>query len=167
MGFEYFKRPVRTRGLLASTGASTRSGTNVEGGLAVDGPIGERVEAITLGTTARTLSGHGVSFLTYASSGGARDAILPAPEFSGQTKEIFLIKETSSEEAQVHAATTSAVFAGTTFNQITVAASTTFTAGTPYLRLVAQSTATWAVTVGSTVDWDFAATTGSTAHVDP
>ena len=163
MGHEYFKRPVRTEGLLASTGTSTMSASDVAGGIGVEGPIRERVESITLGTTARTLSGHGVSFLTYASSGGARDAILPAPEFSGQTKEIFLIKETSSEEAQVHTPTTATVFAGTTFNQITVAASTTFTAGTPYLRLVAQSTATWAVSVGSTVDWDFAATTGSTA----
>ena len=168
MGFIRERRPVVFRGgALASTG-STATGANLFGSLWTDG--GFRfgpVETQTLGTTAFNLNGHGTSILTYASSGGARDAILPAPEYSGQQKEIWLIKQTSSEEAQVHAQTTSAVFAGTTFNQIAIAATTVAPAGTPFLKLCAVSTSQWAVTPGSTIDWDFAATTGSTAHPDP
>ena len=168
MGFIHEKRPILARGgVLASTG-STMTGRDVAGSLATEG--GFRfgpVESHTLAAAAYTLNGQGTSILTYASSGGARDAILPAPEYSGQQKEIWLIKDTSSEEAQIHAQTTSAVFAGTTFNQIAIAASTVAPAGTAYLKLCAVSTSQWAVTVGSTIMWDFAATTGSTAHPDP
>ncbi len=141
MGKEYFKRPV-----------------GFSGGLA------EPVETFTLSTVTRTLSPKGVSFLTYASSGGSRDALLPKPSFPGQVKEIFLIKNTSSEEAQIHAPSTANVFAGTTYNQVTVAATTVAPAGTAYLRCVARTSTNWAITVGSTIDWDFAATTGSTAQ---
>ena len=165
MGFIRERRPVVFRGGAVTSTGSTATGTDLVGSLWTDG--GFRfgpVETHTLAAAIFTLNGHGTSILTYASSGGPRDAILPDPEYSGQQKEIWLIQNTSSVEAQIHAQSTASVFAGTTFNQIAIAASTVAPAGTAYLKLCAVSTSQWAVTVGSTINWDFSASTGSTGE---
>lgn len=166
MGYEYVKRPIRTKGLLASTGTSTRGPADVASDLA--GGLKLPVENITLAAADQTISRNGVSFITYASSGAANEAVLQAPDESGQVKFIFVVNNTTSNEARLHTNATANTFWGTTFNTAVLStASTGSPGGTPAgsvaLGLVAASTSQWAVFPGSTFNWDFTATTGSTS----
>ena len=146
MGKEYFRRPISTPEWVEGqyVKVSTAAATGAAAALTLNSSIG-------------------VHFLTYGSSGNANDFILQQPERAGQEKKIWITKETSSEEFSIFADPVTALFTGTTYNTITVAAgSTTHPAGTPFLQLTAQSTTTWAVSPGSTFDFDFTKTTGST-----
>ena len=148
MGYQKSKRPI-----LAPKGVKLAGS---------GGRLTVPTESLTGTTVAQTVAANGVSFLTYGTSGKTNDFLLPAPPAAGVIKEIFVLKGTSSEELNINAATTANVVWGTTYNTITIAATTVAPAGTAYLRLVGVSTAQWAVTVGSTIDWDFSASTGST-----
>lgn len=148
MGYQKSKRPI-----LAPKGVKLAGS---------GGRLTVPTEALTGTTVAQTIAQNGASFLTYGTSGKTNDFILPAPAAAGVVKEIFVLKNTSSEELNITTATSGNVFWGTTFDTIVVAASTVTPAGTPYLRLVGASTSQWAVAVGSTINWDFSGTTGST-----
>lgn len=153
MGVQKFKRTVLTPGI-KGTSASTFAGA-----------VKLRVETITPTSVAQTMSAHGISFVAYGSSGKTSDVFIPNPT-AGAVKEVYVTKASSSEELNFNTLTTAQVFLGTTFNTITIAASTVFPSGTPALIFRGYSTSQWAVTaVGSTNIWDFAATTGSTAGI--
>lgn len=156
MGQEYFKRP------LVSLNSTSRFAGNVE----LDADLILPTSSYTAVAAALTCMDHGVTFVTEGTSGSAKDIILPKPPAAGAVKYIFISKNTSSEELQIHTNTTADAqnFFGTTFNTITVAASTVNPAGTPFIMLVGASTNQWAVTVGSTINFDFSASTGSTAQ---
>ena len=165
MGFETFRRPIRTAGLLASTGTSTRGAADV--GSDIAGGLKLPVETITLAAADQTISRNGVSFVTYGTSGLANDAILQAPDESGQVKFIFLVNNTTSVEAAIHTNATANTFWGTTYNTATISAASTGSpggtpGGTPALALVAASTTQWALFPGTTFNWDLSASTGST-----
>ncbi len=164
MGYEKSKRPV----IAPSFTASTQLASNIWGNILLTGDLTLPTEAKTLSTAAQTLSDDGVSFVTYGTSGKPSDAILPDPPHAGAVKFIFLVNNTTSIEANINPAATANTFWGTTFNTATVAAASTGSpGGTPAasasLVLVGQSTDQWAVLPGSTFNWDFTATTGSTA----
>lgn len=169
MGVEHHKRPLRVPGVIVTGSAgSTFTASDAAGGIGLEGPLRIKVESVTLSTAAQTLSAHGVSFVTYGSSGKPSDVILPTPPFSGAVKEIFVVNNTTSVEANINTNATANTFWGTTFNTIAISAASTGSpggtpAGAPYLRLIGASTTQWAVTVGSTFNWDFSASTGSTA----
>ena len=149
MGYNKSKRPI-----LAPKGVKLAGSA---------GRLTVPTEALTGTTVAQTVAPNGVSFLTYGTSGKTNDFLLPTPVAAGVIKEIFVLKATSSEELNINAvASTANVIWGTTHNTITIAATTVSPAGSAYLRLVSVSTAQWAITVGSTIDWDFSASTGST-----
>ena len=154
MGYAKFKRPILSRGLRI---ASQTTGAN-------SGALVHPTEALTGSSAAQTLKPHGASFLTYGTSGKANDFILPDPKRAGEVKYVFVNKATSSEELSIHLASTLRLFYGSTFNGVTIAATTVSPAGTAALTLVGVSTAQWAVNAGSTIDWDFAASTGSTSQ---
>ena len=161
MGVQKFKRPVLTPGIKGTSG-STFAG-NVRFGADVTVPY----ETVTTTGAAPTLADHGISYITYGSSGVAGDIILPAPPRVGAIKEIFAQNNTTSVELNINTLTTAGVFAGTTNNTVTVSAASTGSpggvpAGSMYIRLVGVSTSQWAITVGSTFNWDFSASTGST-----
>lgn len=167
MGYEYFKRPVRS-----VIGASTFEDVTIEDDLTVQGDAtlsGDLIlptSSYTAVAAAKTLMNHGVSFITEGTSGSAKSIILPKPPAAGAVKYIFISKNTSSEQLTVYTNSTADAqnFFGTTFNEVKVAASTVNPAGTPFLMFVGASTNQWAVTVGSTINFDFAASTGSTAQ---
>lgn len=191
MGFEKLKRPILAPGLQARSGSAStspgtldndivagqdiRAGNTITGvgalaaaSLASSGAFKLPVEAITLSSAAQSISRNGVSFVTYGTSGKPSDAILQAPSAAGQVKFIFLTNNTTSIEANINTNATANTFWGTTFNTAILAAASTGSpggtpAGTVALTLVAQSTTRWAIFPGSTVDWDFSASTGSTA----
>lgn len=123
-------------------------------------------EAVTSSTALQTLSALGVSFVTASTGGGGRDFKLPAPPHAGAVKYVYVDQSgsTAPEVVRIVTATTAAVFWGTTFNEVACAGSTVNPAGTPMLVLVARNTTSWAVGVGSTSTWDFAASTGSTGQ---
>lgn len=155
MGYEKFTRPILARGAKFKGGTVQLSGTNAELRLPVETKTGTSV--------AQLLLDHGVSILTYGTSGKTNDFILPPPPAAGTYKKILLNKNTSSEELNITQLSSAGVFFGTTFDTITVAASTVNTMGSIALELVGTSTTSWAVTtVGSTIIWDFSASTGST-----
>ena len=150
MGVEKFKRKVLTPGIKGTSG-STFSG-------AVKLPV----ETITSSSVAQQMSANGLTFITYGSSGKTSDILIPNPTV-GALKEVYVVKQSSSEELNFNTASTAQVFYGTTFNTITIAASTVFPSGTPGLIFRGVSTSQWAVTaLGSTNLWDFSASTGST-----
>lgn len=125
-------------------------------------------ESVSLAAGDQTISRHGVSFVTLGTSGSGREAVLQAPSAAGQVKHIFLINNTTSVDANIHTNATANVFWGTTYNTAVVSAASTGSpggtpAGSAYLGLIAQSTTTWAVFPGSTFNWDFVASTGSTS----
>lgn len=149
MGFEKIRRP-----LLASRGVNVKST-----GYGVTIPL----ETLTASDAIQTMKVNGVSRLVYNTSGVKAEFRLPAPPRAGVLKKILVVKGTSSEELRIHTASTAAVFDGTTFNTIAIAASTVNPAGSFALELVSVSSAAWAVTaLGSTLHWDFSASTGST-----
>lgn len=139
MGVEKFKRPI-----LGTQG------------------FAEVTETATLSTAVQTLASEGISFVTYASSGKASDAIISAPNRAGVRKTVVLDNQTTSLEANFNTASTGSVFWGTTNNTITAAS----TVNDPtFFELVAVSTSQWAlVNLSSTVDWTLSATTGSTGQ---
>lgn len=166
MGFEYFRRPIRTRGLLASTGTSTHGPSDVAGDVVGNQKV--PVETVTLAAGDQTISRNGVSLVVLASSGVANDAVLQAPDESGQVKEIFLVNNTTSVEAAIHTNATANVFYGTTYNTATISAASTGSpggtpGGTAALRLISASTTQWALFPGTTFNWDLSASTGSTS----
>ena len=137
MGREYNKRAVGTAG-----------------GLAVP------VTTVTLSTALQTLA-VGVNAVTYDTSGNASDAQFPAP-VSGEILSVALNNGTTSLEANFNTDSTGVTFFGSTLNTIT--ADSTANANTSF-ELTAVSTSQWAVTaISSTIDWVFAATTGSTGQ---
>lgn len=123
-------------------------------------------ESKTSSTALQTLTDRGVSFLTASTGGGGRDFRLPAPPRAGAVKYIFVDQSgsTAPEVVRIVANTTAAVFYGTTFNEVACQGTTANPAGSPMLVLIAKDTTTWAVGVGSTSTWDFAASTGSTGQ---
>jgi hypothetical protein len=139
MGVEKFKRPV-----LGTQG------------------FAEVTEAVTLSTAVQTLANEGISFVTYASSGKASDALIPGPNRVGVRKIVVLDNQTTSLEANFNTASTGTVFWGTTANTITAAS----TVNNPIsFELIGKSTSQWAlVTLSSTVDWTLSASTGSTGQ---
>jgi hypothetical protein len=149
MGFEKFKRPV-----LASRGVQISST-----GRGVTLPF----ESLTASDVAQTVKVNGVTQITYNTSGVKAEFLLPNPPRAGIMKKILVIKGTSSEELRIHTLSTAQVFAGTTFNTVTIAPTTVNPAGSFGLDLTSVSTSAWAVmAIGSTVHWDFSASTGST-----
>lgn len=165
MGLEYFKRPVFMNGMQVN-GASTFTNKLVfdgsSAGIALD------TETITTSTAAQTLNAYAVSFITYGTSGKPSDIILPAPPRAGIVKHIFAVNNTTSVELNINTNATANTFWGTTFNTVSISAASTGSpggtpAGTAYLGLIAASTTQWAIFPGSTFNWDFAASTGSTA----
>ena len=156
MGQEYFKR-----GLLSQSSTSRFAGN-----LELDADLVLPTSASTATAAAITLSDHGVSFITEGTSGAAKDYILPKPPAAGAVKYVFISRNTSSNELQIHTNSTADAqnFFGTTFNTITIDDSTVNPAGTPFLMFVGASTNRWAVTCGSTANFAFSASTGSTAH---
>ncbi len=179
MGWEYHKRPLLARGLHAASGLSpstTPEGVdgdvNISDDLTVLGSLAMKTEAITTTNTPQTLSADGISFVTYGTSGITNDLILPAPPKAGAIKHILVINNTTSVELNINTATTDAgdVFWGTTWNTATISAASTGSpggtpAGTVALMLIAHSTSQWAIVPGSSFNWDFTATTGSSGQV--
>jgi hypothetical protein len=166
MGFKVERRPILAPGLqVISSGGSTDPG-NLSGDVQINGAFNIPTEAVTSSTALQTLSAHGVSFITASTGGGGRDFKLPAPPHAGAVKYVYVDQSgsTAPEDVRVLANTTAAVFFGTTFNEAACAGTTANPAGSPMLMLVARNTTTWAVGVGSTSTWDFAASTGSTGQ---
>lgn len=167
MGLAKSKRPILSpKGLQIGTGGSTFTGQIVLSGSSA----GLSLNASTYGVTAaaQTLSAHGVSFITVGSSGAGRDFILPVPPRRGALKYIFVSNDSTSVDTVIHTNATANTFWGTTNNTAALAAASTGSpggtpAGTVGLVLVGASTSQWAVMPNSTFNWDFTATTGSTA----
>lgn len=166
MGIIHERRPVINKGgIQVTTGAST-SPSSLAGNVRVGGNIVHQVEALTSSTALQTISAHGITFITASTGAGGRDFKLPAPPHAGAEKTIYVDQSgsTAPEVVRIVANTTAAVFFGTTFNEVACQGSTANPAGSPMLVLHARSTTTWAVGVGSTSTWDFAASTGSTGQ---
>lgn len=167
MGLNKSKRPILApKGLQIGPGGSTFTGPVVLSGSSSYLTLSNSTVSVT--AAAQTLGNRSVDFLTVTSSGSGRDFILPAPQKKGQTKLIFVDNQTTSVDTTIFTNATANTFWGTTYNQVTHSAASTGSpggtpAGTASLILVAASTTQWAATVGSTFNWDFAASTGSTA----
>ena len=172
MGKEFFRRPIMSDGTTAGSTVGSVSDLRVGGVLSAIGNMTLSADltlptsSVTAVAAAVTLMDHGVSFITEGTSGSAKSIILPKPPRAGAVKYVFISKNTSSEQLTVYTNSTADAqnFFGTTYNEAKIAASTTNPAGTPFLMLVGASTNQWAITVGSTINWDFAASTGSTAQ---
>ena len=129
----------------------------------------EITETITLGTAMQTLSNRGVSFVVYDTSAQPNDAVIPDPDFIGQTKYVLLDNQTTSLEANFNLGSTARVLWGTTFNTLTVNSTAN---DAPAFQLIAVSTSQWALlnrtanlsTAALSVDWALSATTGSTGQ---
>lgn len=163
MGFRVERRPIRTSGL--SVGVST-SPVSVADDVVLAGALKIPSEALTSSTALQTISADGVSFITATTGGGGRDFRLPAPPRAGAVKDIYVDQSgsTAPEVVRIVTNTTSAVFWGTTWNEAACKGTTSNPAGSPWLHLVARNSTTWAVGVGSTSSWNFAASTGSTGQ---
>lgn len=180
MGFEKIKRPLLVPGVAVhSAGSASTTPASVAGdidvadairavSLTASGAVAQAVETVTSSTAAQTLSGYGISVVTYGSSGKPNDIIVPNPAAAGISKLIAVINNTTSVELNVNTAATANTFYGTTFNTATIsAASTGSPGGTPggtvTLNLWSVSTSQWALAAGTTFNWDLSASTGSTA----
>lgn len=158
MGYEYFKRPLRS-----VFGESTLDSLQVENGLTLDGRLVLPVQSLTASAALQNLSTEGASFITQGTSGAGRDFRLPAP-VAGLIKFIAVNANTTSpNDTRILCNTTAQTFFGSSFNQASVADSTV---RSKYfsLLLVGVSTSQWAVLSGSTTFWTFAASTGSTGQ---
>jgi len=176
MGWKVEKRPILTPGVHAAVGLSpSTTPQSLNGDLVAGDDIiakGSRVsalESLTGTNAAQTLSADGVSVLTYGTSGISNDFILPNPSRVGARKDVLVINNTTSVELNINTATTASVIWGTTWNTITISAASTGSpggtpAGTASLALIGVSTSQWAVTPGSTFNWDFSGSTGSTSQ---
>lgn len=169
MGYEYFKRPIRSRAGNSTFDDVTIADDLVVGDdLRVNGALRLPTETITTTTVAQTMSADGVSFITYGTSGKPSDVIIPVPPFAGAVKYVFVQNNTTSVELNLNTNATANTFWGTTFNTAVVsAASTGSPGGTPggtvALTLIGASTTQWALVAGTTFNWDLSASTGSTA----
>lgn len=168
MGFEKFKRPILTRGIEATSQSTLTGSVTLSGNVTLSADLTIPTESLTGSTAAQTIADHGVSFITYGTSGKPNDFIIPVPPRAGAVKEIYAVNNTTSVELNLNTNATANTFWGTTYNTIAISGASTGSpggtpAGAPYLRLVGHSTTQWAVTVGSTFNWDFSASTGSTA----
>ena len=186
MGFEKIKRPVLVPGLAVHTpGSASTSPGSVAGDVDVaddvrvadaiaavsatlTGAFRVATESITTTTVAQTVSGNGVSFVTYGTSGKPSDVLIPNPAAVGIHKVIAVVNNTTSVELNVNTASTANTFWGTTFNSAAISAASTggpggVPAGTVLLELWSQSTSQWALAAGSSFNWDLSASTGSTA----
>lgn len=155
MGFFKSKQPI-----LAPAGIRVGKTLTLTSGLRLP------VENVNTAAAAPTLSPVGVSFITYGTSGQPGDVILPNPPAAGIVKHIFVVNNTTSVELNINTRSSASPFFGTTYNTATISAASTGSpggtpAGSAYLGLVAQSTDVWAVFPGSTFNWDFSASTGS------
>lgn len=186
MGKEYFKRPLAVNMTTAASTVSSFDDVRVAGAMTVAGVMSQTgnltlsadftvpTESLTGTAANQTLSDHGVSFLTVATSNLTNDFVLPDPPRAGAVKYVFVnFATTSGDEFALHAGATVAgssadVFWGTTSNTITgnaIAAGTIPVGGTPGLLLIGVSTNQWAVSIlGSTVLFNMTASTGSTSQ---
>lgn len=168
MGFEKIRRPLLTSGVqVPASGGSAPDPNGLVGDLRAGGTFVLPTESVTLVAADQTLSADGVSFVTMATSGAGREAIIPNPPFAGAVKYIFVINNTTSSDTRLHTASTANVFWGTTFNTVAISTGSTGSpggtpGGTPSLCLVGASTTQWAIMPGTTFNWDFSASTGST-----
>jgi hypothetical protein len=167
MGLDKFRRPILApKGLQIGPSGSTFLGPVVLSGSSACLTLNAATYGVT--AAAQTLSAKtAVDFITIATSGAGRDFILPAP-VRGRVKHIFVDNQSTSVDTVIHTNATATVFWGTTYNTASLAAASTGSpggtaAGTVALHLIGASTSQWAVTAGSTFNWDFAASTGSTA----
>lgn len=168
MGKEYFKRQLMTAG----TTAGTTSGS--VGNLRLGGNLVVPTQSLTGTAADQTVSDHGVTFITVATSNLANGFVMADPPSAGAVKYIFVnFATTSGGEFNLHAGGTVAassadVWFGTTANTITgnaIAAGTIPVGGSPGLLLVGVSTNQWAVSIlGSTVLFNMTASTGSTSQ---
>ena len=128
------------------------------GGLAVP------LNSVTLSDSVVTLVSGGVNAVTYDTSGVASDAIIPAPNISGEIIRIALDNATTSVEANFNTDTTGNNFFGTTGSN-TIAIATTAGTLAYSFELTSVSTSQWAITaISSSVDWTISSTTGSTGQ---
>lgn len=166
MGIEKIKRPIVTYGVNAAATTSADSPSSLLNDIVASGGLKLPSESVTSSTALQTLSADGVSFITASTGAGGRDFRLPAPPRAGAVKFIYVDQSgsTAPEVCRIVANSTAAVFFGTTFNEVACQGTTANPAGSPMLMLVGKSTTTWAVGVGSTSTWDFAASTGSTGQ---
>ncbi len=180
MGFEKFKRPILGTGAqFVAQGTASTTPASVSGDVVVSdairavsqtltGALAVPTEAVTLAAGDQTISRNGVSFVTLGTSGAGRDAVIQAPSAAGQIKQIFVINNTTSSDMRIHTNATANTFWGTTHNTASLSTGSTGSpggtpAGTVMLGLMAHSTTQWALFPGSTFNWDFAASTGSTS----
>ena len=171
MGVEKFKRPILAKEGIQVGGATSPSTfvgqVNFSNAVSLSSGFSLRVENVATAAAAPTLSAHGISFITYGTSSVAGDVILPDPPAAGALKYIFAENMTTSVELNINAHSSANAFWGTTQNTIVIAAASTGSpggtpAGTAAIVLVGKTTNLWAVLPGSTFNWDFTATTGST-----
>lgn len=162
MGYEYFKRPIRS-----VVGESTFHDLTVEETLTLQTDLVLPTQSLTASAALQNLASTAVvHILTQGTSGAGRDFRLPAPTL-GTFKIIAVNANTTSpDDLRIVCNTTAQTFFGSTFNQIGVANSTAAaTKGRHVLMLVGVSTSQWAVLPGhSTLNWVLSATTGSTGQ---
>ena len=180
MGWEKIRRPILAPGgNFVAPGSNSTTPGSVSGdlvltdtvrtaGMTLSAALAMPTEAVTLAAGDQSISRNGVSFVTLGTSGSGRDAVLAAPSAAGQVKYIFLINNTTSVDCAIHTNATANTFWGTTYNTATVSAASTGSpggtpAGSAMLGLIAHSTTQWAAFPGSTFNWDFSASTGSTS----
>lgn len=163
MGYEKFKRPI-----LASKGLEVKGPSTFSTKVVFANQVRLPTESLTGSTATQTLSAHGVSFITYGTSGKANDFIIPAPPAAGAIKYVHAVNNTTSVELSFHLGSTATVFFGTTANQVNLAAASTGSpavpSGAPSFTLIGVTTAQWSINVSSTFHWDVVASTGSTSQ---
>lgn len=155
MGFEYFKRPVRS-----VFGNSSFDSVTLDASLTLP------IESLTGSGALQSLSTAAVAhFITQGTSGSGRDFRLPAPT-AGAVHIIAVNGNTTSpNDVVIQCNTTAQTFFGTTANTVGLANSTTTGTDVRTLMLVGVSTSQWAVLgQGSTAYWVFTASTGSTGQ---
>lgn len=157
MGFEYFKRPLRS----AADSNSRLGDATVGNSLTVP------VEALTGSGALQSLSTSVVAhFITQGTSGSGRDFRLPNP-VAGAFHVIAINPNTTSpNDVRIVCQTTAQTFFGTTANEIAVDNSTAAgDVGRRTILLVGVSTSQWAALVsGTTNTFVFNASTGSTGQ---
>lgn len=168
MGFEHFRRPVRSVfGNSTVESITVSSAAAFQGNITLSADLKLPAESLTNTASAQTLTDHGVSFLTIATSGAGGDFKLPNPPGAGAVKYVFVSNNTTSIDSHIVTAASSRTFWGTTYNDASLSAASTGSpggtpAGTVMLGLIGASTSQWAVFPGSTFNWDFTASTGTT-----
>lgn len=157
MGYEYFKRPLRS-----VVGNSTLDSLTLDTSLTLP------VESLTASAALQSLGTTAVVHaLTQGTSGAGRDFRLPAPTAGALHFVSLNTNTTSPDNLVIFTNTTAQTFFGTTFNQIRPATGSTAAAvkGRLSALFVGVSTSQWAVLpAGTTLAWVFSASTGSTGQ---